>query len=178
MFLIIILSSSLILIFLFLRDLKEGRKFERNIECGWRITPYINSRIGSFENRMDLEKMRISQLIKNTLPLEKDIIFIENTSDRFYLKNGEELLAVEMVSTNEPENYVNGFLDKKVEVNNTYDTLLNLLKKFLWSLKEESINSLERKIYLKFECGYIKLNISSVDRVLPLENFNNDLVKS
>lgn len=178
MFLIIILSLSITLIILFLRDIRLGKENSNSMEFGWKITPYINSRISNFENRMDLEKTRIYQLIKNTLPLEKDIIFIESSDEIFYLKNSDELLLIEMSVTNDLGDYAKKIQNKKFESKGIYESLINLLNSFLWILSEEKVSCLESVIYLKFKNGYIKLNVSRIDEFIPLKIFDNDSLKS
>lgn len=178
MFLIITLSLSITLIILFLRDIRLGKKDSKNMEFGWKITPYINFSISNFENRMDLEKTRLYQLIKNTLPLEKDIIFIESSDEIFYLKNSDELFLIEISVANDLGNYAKKDQNKKFEVNSIYESLISLLNNFVWILSEEKVSSLESVIYLKFKTGYIKLNISRVDEFIPLKKFDNDSLKS
>ena len=184
MFLIVILSLSITFMILFIRDIRLEKENSKSIDFGWKITPYINSRISSFENRMELEKARIYNLIKNTFTLEKDIIFIESSENIFYLKNNCDLLLIEISITNDLGNYMKKNQIKKFEINNIfeensiYNLLINLLNSFVWDLSEEKISALESVIYLKFENGYIKLTISKVDELLSFKNFDDDSLKS
>ena len=72
MFLAIIIVLSLCLTYLILRDNKENNKNKSKINRGWKVTPYLSLRISSFESRIDLEKMRLRELIKNTIRLMED----------------------------------------------------------------------------------------------------------
>ena len=69
-----VLAIVMVFLFVYLTYLiiiknKENNKNKLKTNKGWKITPYINLRISSFESRIDLEKMRLMELIKNSIKL-------------------------------------------------------------------------------------------------------------
>ncbi len=98
MFLAIIIVLSLCLVCLIIKGNKDNNKNKSNINRGWKVTPYLSLRISSFESRIDLEKMRLKELIKNTISLmDKKVDFIDCNSEGFYIKSKNELIYIEFL---------------------------------------------------------------------------------
>ena len=117
MFLAIVIVLALFLTYLILKNNKENKKNKSKINRGWKVTPYLSLRISSFESRIDLEKMRLKELIKNTIRLiDERVIFIDCNSEGFYIKSKSELIYIEFLVG-----------DKKVEKNKESVSLKNYI---------------------------------------------------
>ncbi|MHC9413499.1 hypothetical protein ACY0I4_14840, partial [Clostridium perfringens] len=77
---------------------KENNKNKSKINRGCKVTPYLSLRISSFESIIDLDKMRLKELIKNTIRLLDDkVTFIVCNSDGFYIIIKNELIYIEFL---------------------------------------------------------------------------------
>ncbi|MDZ5252842.1 hypothetical protein [Clostridium sp. LIBA-8841] len=186
MSLVIIIILGLFLTYLIVKDANENRKIKKNINKGWKATPYINLRISCFENRIDLEKMRLKELIKNTIILmDKNAKIIDNNNDGFYIKSKNELiylqfLCLEFLSIEEKPKEIKAYASLKNNeiINlNTYNIIKRILGKHIWSWEEEIIDSLVSKFYLKFSSGYIVMRVSKEDEMIFIEDKKNDFLK-
>ncbi|HBI6979528.1 TPA: hypothetical protein K8N11_002959, partial [Clostridium perfringens] len=157
MFLAIIIVLSLCLTYLILRDNKENNKNKSKINRGWKVTPYLSLRISSFESRIDLEKMRLKELIKNTIRLMDDkVTFIDCNSDGFYIKSKNELIYIEFlvgdqnVEKNKESVSLKNNEMAKLEL---YNTIRSTIRKYIWFWEENFINPLKSEFNIRFSSG-------------------------
>ena len=182
MFLAIIIVLSLCLACLIIKGNKDNNKNKSNINRGWKVTPYLSLRISSFESRSDLEKMRLKELIKNTISLmNKKVDFIDCNSEGFYIKSKNELIYIEFLVG-----------DKKIEKNKEsitlknneiiklelYNTIKNAIEKYVWFWEEEFINSLESEFNINFSSGHIIMKISKEDKIRFNKDEENNTLKN
>lgn len=168
MFLTIIAILVVTLIYLMIRDAVELRKNKRNIGCGWKVTPYVNSKISSFENRLDLEKLRLIELIKNKLQFDYDIKVIENDKNSFYIKKGKELRFLEVFTENDSREFQKKEFRYKFgrgEECDIYNLIRKTVNNHIWDYKEENLGSYGHRIYLSFKSGIIVLDVSKVSSI-------------
>ena len=168
MFLAIIIVLSLCLTYLILRDNKENNKNKSKINRGWKVTPYLSLRISSFESRIDLEKMRLKELIKNTIRLMDDkVTFIDCNSDGFYIKSKNELIYIEFlvgdqnVEKNKESVSLKNNEMAKLEL---YNTIRSTIRKYIWFWEENFINPLKSEFNIRFSSGNIIMKISKEDK--------------
>lgn len=130
MFFAVIMILVLFLAYLIIKEARENKKNKLNISRGWKVTPYLNIRISSFENRMDLEKMRLKEVIKNTIKLiDKNAKFIDSNKDCFYIESNNELIHLEFVGYKEFKYKVN--LNTSLKKNEIIELeLYDVIKKF------------------------------------------------
>ncbi|MGG5462519.1 hypothetical protein [Clostridium sp. B9] len=173
MFLILIVILVATLICLMIRDAIELRKNKKNIGCGWKVTPYVNSKISSFENRMDLEKLRLIELIKNKLQFDYDIKVIENDKNSFYIKKGKELRFLEIFAENDFKEFEKKEFRYKFgrgEECDIYNLIRKTVNNHIWDYKEENLGGYGHRIYLSFKSGIIVLDISKTNSMIFTEN--------
>ena len=165
MFLAIIIVLSLCLTYLILRDNKENNKNKSKINRGWKVTPYLSLRISSFESRIDLEKMRLRELIKNTIRLMDDkVTFIDCNSvgDQNVEKNKESV----SLKNNEMA---------KLEL---YNTIRSTIRKYIWFWEENFINPLKSEFNIRFSSGNIIMKISKEDKIIFNKDEENNTLKN
>lgn len=182
MFLAIIIVLSLCLACLIIKGNKDNNKNKSNINRGWKVTPYLSLRISSFESRIDLEKMRLKELIKNTISLmDKKVDFIDCNSEGFYIKSKNELIYIEFLVG-----------DKKIEKNKEsitlknneiiklelYTTIKNAIEKYVWFWEEKFINPLESEFNIIFSSGHIIMKISKEDKIRFNKDEENNTLKN
>ena len=182
MFLAIIIVLSLCLTYLILRDNKENNKNKSKINRGWKVTPYLSLRISSFESRIDLEKMRLKELIKNTIRLMDDkVTFIDCNSDGFYIKSKNELIYIEFlvgdqnVEKNKESVSLKNNEMAKLEL---YNTIKNAIEKYVWFWEDEFINPLESEFNINFSSGHIIMKISKEDKIRFNKDEENNTLKN
>ena len=182
MFLAIIIVLSLCLTYLILRDNKENNKNKSKINRGWKVTPYLSLRISSFESRIDLEKMRLRELIKNTIRLMDDkVTFIDCNSDGFYIKSKNELIYIEFlvgdqnVEKNKESVSLKNNEMAKLEL---YNTIRSTIRKYIWFWEEEFINPLESEFNIRFSSGHIIMRISKEDKIIFNKDEENNTLKN
>ncbi|EHK2440349.1 hypothetical protein P3F01_07105 [Clostridium perfringens] len=182
MFLAIIIGLFLCLTYLILKNNKKSNKNKLNINRGWKVTPYLSLRISSFESRIDLENMRLKELIKNTIRLiDEKVTFIDCNSEGFYIKSKNELIYIEFLVG-----------DKKVEKNKgsvsfksneiikleLYNTIRSTIGKYIWFWEEEFISPLESAFNIKFSSGHIIMKISKEDKIIFNKDEENNTLKN
>lgn len=181
MFLAIIIILGLFLTYLIVKNANESKKIKKNINKGWKATPYINLRISCFEERIDLEKMRLKELIKNTIALmDKNAKIIDNSKDGFYIKSENELIYLEFLAVEEKLKEIKECTDLKnneIIKLNTYNIIKRTLRRHIWSWEEEIIDSLVSKFYLKFSSGYIVMRVSKENKIVFTEDKESDFLK-
>ena len=174
MFLAIIIVLSLCLTYLILRDNKENNKNKSKINRGWKVTPYLSLRISSFESRIDLEKMRLKELIKNTIRLMDDkVTFIDCNSDGFYIKSKNELIYIEFL-VGESVSLKNNEM-AKLEL---YNTIRSTIRKYIWFWEENFINPLKSEFNIRFSSGNIIMKISKEDKIIFNKDEENNTLKN
>lgn len=182
MFLAIIIVLSLCLTYLILRDNKENNKNKSKINRGWKVTPYLSLRISSFESRIDLEKMRLRELIKNTIRLMDDkVTFIDCNSDGFYIKSKNELIYIEFlvgdqnVEKNKESVSLKNNEMAKLEL---YNTIRSTIRKYIWFWEENFINPLKSEFNIRFSSGNIIIKISKEDKIIFNKDEENNTLKN
>ncbi|WP_349404083.1 hypothetical protein, partial [Clostridium perfringens] len=182
MFLAIIIVLSLCLTYLILRDNKENNKNKSKINRGWKVTPYLSLRISSFESRIDLEKMRLRELIKNTIRLMDDkVTFIDCNSDGFYIKSKNELIYIEFlvgdqnVEKNKESVSLKNNEMAKLEL---YNTIRSTIRKYIWFWEENFINPLKSEFNIRFSSGNIIMKISKEDKIIFNKDEENNTLKN
>lgn len=174
MFFAIIIILGLFLAYLIVKEARENKKSKLNINRGWKVTPYLNLRISSFENRMDLEKMRLKEVIKNTIKLtDGNAKFIDSNKDCFYIESKNELIHLEFVGHKEVK-YI-GNLNTSLKKNEIiglelYDLIKKVLGKYIWVWEEELKESLISEFHIRFSIGYISLKVTKESKM----KFNKD----
>lgn len=181
MFFAIIIILGLFLTYLIVRYTNENKKNKKNMDKGWKVTPYINLRISSFENRIDLEKMRLKELIKNTIVLmDENAKIIDTSKDGFYIKSKNELIYLEILATEERLKEIKEYTSLKnneILKLNTYNVIRRTLRKHIWFLEEEITEPLMSKFYLKFSSGYIVMRIRKENKIIVTEDKEKDFFK-
>lgn len=182
MLLVIIIVLSLCLTYLILRDNKENNKNKSKINRGWKVTPYLSLRISSFDSRIDMEKMRLKELIKNTIGLMGDkVTFIDCNSEGLYIKSKNELIYIEflVVEKNVEKNKDSVSLKNneiiKLEL---YNIIRKTIGKYIWFWEEEFINPLKSEFNIRFSSGHIIMRISKQDRIIFNKDEENNTLKN
>ena len=153
---------------------EQGKKCKnRNINrstlnLGWRITPYLKYKISSFESRIDLEKMRIIELIKNNLNIkEGNIEFIEER-DNFYIRSKNEILYGKFILIDNEDAFFNKYENLKKEVDirgELYKEIEGVLKKYLYLVEEKLFCNGEGVFKIGFSSGYIFLSLTKEESI-------------
>lgn len=182
MFLAIIIVLSLCLTYLILRNNQENNKNKSNINRGWKVTPYLSLRISSFESRIDLEKMRLKELIKNTIRLmNKKVDFINCNGEGFYIKSKDELIYIEFLLEDKKivKNKESISLKNNEIINlELYNIIRKTIGKYVWFWEEEFINPIESKFNIKFSSGNIIMKISKENKMIFNNGEENNILKN
>ncbi|EGT3598706.1 hypothetical protein ACV3P7_05980 [Clostridium perfringens] len=182
MFLAIIIGLSLCLTYLILKNNKESNKNKLNINRGWKVTPYLSLRISSFESRIDLEKMRLKELIKNTVRLiDEKVTFIDCNSEGFYIKSKNELIYIKFLVGDKKVEKNKGsvsFKNNEIIKLELYNTIRSTIGKYIWFWEEEFISPLESAFNIKFSSGHIIMKISKEDKIIFNKDEENNTLKN
>ena len=182
-----VLAIVMVFLFVYLTYLiiiknKENNKNKLKTNKGWKITPYINLRISSFESRIDLEKMRLMELIKNSIKLiDEKIVFVDCNSEGFYIKSKNELIYIEFLIGDQN-------IEKNKEIislkNNDmlklelYNTIRRTIRKYIWFGEENFINPLKSEFNIRFSSGNIIMKISKEDKIIFNKDEENHTLKN